>query len=96
MKGTDGIDLLKKNMPYIRKRYPVRKMGVFGSYLRGEQTRESDLDILVELKEPISLLEFMALERNLTELTGHRVDLVMKSALKPRIGKRILREVVYL
>ena len=92
MNETDkGVVLLKKSMPYIRKRYPVRRMGVFGSYSRGEQTEKSDLDILVELKEPVSLLEFMALERNLAELTGRKVDLVMRSALKPRIGKRILR-----
>lgn len=54
------------------------------------------MDILVEFKEPISLIEFVALERHLSEIIGRKVDLVMRSALKPRIGKRILKEVRYL
>jgi len=70
-------------------------MGIFGSYIRREQERGSDLDILVEFEEPISLIEFVALERHLSELTGKKVDLVMKSALKPRIGENILRGTVY-
>ena len=78
------------------ERYGVKKIGVFGSYVRGEQKEKSDIDLLVEFEEPISLLDFVALERHLSEIMGVKVDLVMKTALKPRIGKHILREVVYL
>jgi len=66
--------------------------------VRGEAKEESDLDILVEFEPDaeISLLEFVELENYLSDLLGVKVDLVEKSALKPRIGKRILSEVVYL
>ncbi len=64
--------------------------------MRGEGRKKSDLDILVEFYEVINLLDFVALERELSELIGEKVDLVMKSALKPRIGRNILREVMYL
>ena len=87
---------IRKNMPYIRKKYNVRTLGLFGSYARGDQKNRSDVDILVEFEEPIGLLEFVALERELNELVDEKVDLVMKTALKPRIGKRILEEVVYI
>ena len=89
------MNKIKEAMPYLREEYGVENLGVFGSYVRGEQGGDSDVDILVEFERPISLLGFMALERHLNELTGKRVDLVMKTALKPRIGERILEEVVY-
>ena len=72
----------------------MKSIGVFGSYIRGEEKEKSDLDILVEFEEPVSLLKFIELENYLSDSIGVKVDLVMKSALKPRIGKRILEEVV--
>ena len=88
--------ILKENQTVLRERFKVKEMGIFGSYVRGEQKKRSDLDILVEFDQPISLLEFVALERRLSEIIGEKVDLVMKSALKPRIGKHILEEVIYI
>lgn len=73
-------------------------MGIFGSYLREEQTEESDIDVLVEF-EPgfrFGLITFCELEDYLSEMRGVKVDFVMKQGLKPRIGKRIISEVVYL
>jgi hypothetical protein len=87
---------IKKNMPYFTEKYKVKTIGVFGSYVRGEQKKKSDVDVLVEFHEPISLLEFVALERELSERIGKKVDLVMKTVLKPRIGENILKEVVYI
>jgi len=90
--------LLKRHKDELRRKYGVRKIGIFGSYLRGEAKEGSDLDILVEF-EPnagLSLLDFVELENYLSELLGVKVDLVDKSALKPRIGKQILREVSYI
>jgi len=78
----------------LAKGFKVNKLGLFGSYVRGEQTIESDLDILVEFSESVSLIEFVHLENHLTKILGIKVDLVMKTALKPRIGKHILEEVV--
>ena len=77
----------------MRKRFKVKTIGVFGSYVRGEQKRQSDVDLLVEFEEPVGLFEFMDLEMYLTDLLGVKVDLVSKKALKPHIGERILKEV---
>lgn len=80
----------------LEKEYSVNNIGLFGSYVREDQTAGSDLDILVEFSQPISLLRFVSLKRRLSELLDVNVDLVMKKALKPRIGERILSEVVYI
>jgi Predicted nucleotidyltransferases len=61
-------------------------------YVRGEQEADSDLDILVEYETPPDFFQFIELEDYLSEILGVKVDLVMKSALRPRIGKRILAE----
>ncbi len=87
-------DILQQNKEELRRIYKVKSLGVFGSYIRGEQQQSSDIDILVEFYENPGLIDFIALEYHLSELTGIKVDLVMKEALKPRIGERILREVV--
>jgi hypothetical protein len=68
---------------------------IFGSYVREEQTETSDIDVLVEFEKSIGSLEFVGLRSHLSDLLGVKVDLVMKKALKPRIGDRILSEVVY-
>jgi uncharacterized protein len=78
----------------LKERFKVKNIGVFGSYVRGEQKQQSDVDVLVEFEEPIGLFEFMDLEMYLTSLVGVKVDLVSKKALKPHIGKRILEEVI--
>jgi len=86
--------LLRSQMPELSRRYKVKSLGIFGSYLRGEADEESDIDLLVDLeKESMTLLEFIALENRLSDLLGAKVDLVERSALKPTIGRRILEEV---
>lgn len=87
---------LRENLPFLRERYQVESLGVFGSYVRKDQRTESDLDLLVSFRKPPSLLQFIELENHLSDLLGIRVDLVMKDTLKRRIGKRILREVIAL
>ena len=79
----------------LKKKFKVKTIGVFGSYVRGEQKRGSDVDVLVEFEEPVGLFEFMALEFYLSDLLGVKVDLVSKKALKPYIGEYIKKEVVY-
>lgn len=74
---------LKKKKPALKRRYRVSSIGVFGSYFRGEQRKTSDVDVLVEFDEPPGLLSFVALEDELSAQIGKKVDLVMKSALKP-------------
>jgi len=85
---------LRAHMPELRAKYRVRNLWAFGSYVRGEMKRRSDLDLLVEFDQAPTLFEFVRLERHLAELLGVKVDLVMKTALKPSIGERILEEVV--
>ncbi len=80
----------------LRGRFKVKELGVFGSYVRGEQKRKSDIDILVSFEETIGLFEFMDLEEYLKNLFGSKIDLVSKKALKPYIGKYILEEVIYI
>jgi uncharacterized protein len=80
--------------PVLAEQYGVKEIGIFGSYVRGEQQRKSEVDILVDFTRSLSLLEFIHLENELIDLLGVKVDLVMKTALKPRIGKHILEEVV--
>ena len=81
--------------PELAAAYKVREIGIFGSYARGEQRERSDLDVLVEFSEPISLFRFIELEVYLSEMLGVKVDLVMRDALKPRLRERIIGEVVY-
>lgn len=97
MKKLEEIkSILIAHKEELREKYKVKEIGIFGSFVREEQRRGSDVDILVEFEEPPSLFEFMDLEEYLSKLLGLRVDLVTKDALKPRIGERILKEVVYL
>ena len=91
---SDITEKLRQELPLLSARYQVRSLGVFGSYLRHEQGAASDLDLLIDFSETPSLLKFIELENHLTDLLGIKVDLVMQDALKPRIGKRILSEVV--
>lgn len=90
--------VLKRHERELKEKYGIKEIGVFGSYVRGEQKKDSDLDILVEFypHAEIDLIKFVELEEYLSKLLGIKVDLVMKSALKPRIGKRVLEEVVYI
>lgn len=85
---------LKRELPFLRKTYSVKRLSLFGSTVRGENKIKSDIDVLVEFQCPIGLIKFMELENHLSTLLGKRVDLVMKRALKPRIGRQILKEAV--
>jgi len=87
--------LLAEHKNEIVEKYGVTEIGIFGSYLREEQKETSDIDILVEFKRPVGMLTFINLKNYLSDLFETNVDLVTKKALKPRIGQRILSEVVY-
>ena len=89
-----AVDRLRRELPRLCRDYAVCSLGLFGSYVRGEQRQGSDLDILVEFSRIPGFLRFLDLERELSHLLGVPVDLVEKEALKPAIGKRILEEVV--
>ncbi|MBN4049265.1 nucleotidyltransferase family protein [archaeon AH-315-M20] len=86
--------ILSRHKEELRKEYNVKEMGVFGSFVRGEQKKSSDIDILVEFDEAIGFFKFLELEEYISKLLGVSVDLVTKNALKPKIGEQILKEVV--
>jgi len=94
----NSIEILRQKLaaykPVMAEKYGIKEIGIFGSYVRGEEKNTSDVDVLVDLTGSISLLDFIHLENELSDLLGVKVDLVMKTALKPRIGKHILEEVV--
>lgn len=84
---------LQAMLPELKTAYNVSYIGLFGSYVRGENTPESDLDVLVEFSRTPTIFRFVHLENYLSDSLGVKVDLVMKNALKPNIGKHILNEV---
>ncbi len=87
--------VLQKHREEFREQYGLKEIGIFGSYVKGEQKEKSDIDMLVELEKPIGFVRFMRLESALSQLLGVRVEMVTRKALKPHIGKRILQEVKY-
>jgi hypothetical protein len=84
---------LYEMLPELKEEYNVSYIGIFGSYVRGEHTLKSDLDVLVEFSRNPTIFRFVHLENHLSESLGIKVDLVMKSALKTSIEGHILHEV---
>lgn len=87
---------LKKLKPTLSRNFKVKRLGIFGSYVRGQARSSSDVDVLVEFSGGIDLLDFVALERYLREQTGAKIDLVSIKALRPEFRGAILNEVVYI
>jgi len=97
MKELERIILeFKNHRVEIEKDFNVKEIGVFGSYIRGEERPDSDIDILVDFEKSIDLFRFLDLEEKLSMLFGRKVDLVSKKSLKPYIGEQILKEVLFL
>lgn len=95
MGKTEIIKIIKSNKPEIESRYGVQRLGLFGSFVKERQRKKSDVDLLVTFNRDIDLFEFLDLREFLEKKLGTKVDLVMATALKPTIGKRILAEVEY-
>lgn len=96
MKKIEEIkEILKNHKRELKEKFGVKEIGIFGSYVKEKQKDKSDIDILVEFDSPVDFFTFLELEEFLTKLLGIKVDLVMKKALKPEIGKYILKEVLY-
>jgi predicted nucleotidyltransferase len=94
MKNLDDILLILRQIePELRLHYPIRSLGVFGSYVRAEQREDSDLDILIEPGDGMTLPDYAGLQSELSDALGIKVDLANKRTLKRRIGEHILAEV---
>lgn len=89
-------DIIRTRKPELTEKYFIKQIGIFGSHVRGEERTGSDIDILVEFEKPIDLFRFIDLEEELGDMTGKKVDLVSKKALKPYIGREILKQVRYI
>lgn len=87
--------ILRDHKAIIRDRYKVQRIGVFGSYVRGDMHRKSDVDVLVEFSEPISLIQLVSLENYLSDLIGIKVDVVPMEDIRKEIKDDILNEAVY-
>lgn len=97
MKTHQEIEsILRDEKPILKQRFNVKEIGIFGSFVRGEQKDTSDLDLLIDFEEPIGLIRYVGLQNYLSDRIGERVDLVTKSGLKKRISGHALKEVIYL
>ena len=95
-KLPDIFSTLQAHKALLIDEYNLSQIGIFGSYVHNHQTPSSDVDILIDVKKPMGLFKFVNLKNHLTDLLGVKVDLVMKSALKPALSKQILQGTRYL
>lgn len=91
-----NIEQIKQKILPILRPYQVKKVGLFGSCVRGDMRKGSDVDILVDIAKDISLIDFVKLKLELEEVLGTSVDLVEYSTLKPILKNNILKEQVVL
>lgn len=89
-------EILASHKEELEREHKVREIGIFGSYVRGEEKADSDADILVEFGEPVSLLELVGLEVYLSKILGIKVDVVPKEDIRPELKQAILKEAIYL
>jgi predicted nucleotidyltransferase len=95
MKTLDEIkNILKSHKEKLKERYGVKEIGIFGSYVRGEQTEKSDVDILVDFYELSDVFDLLRLERSLRRLLRCKVDVVRKQAIRKELRGRVLSEVI--
>jgi predicted nucleotidyltransferase len=95
MKTNKIVEKINIELPILKEKYHVKKMGVFGSFARGEENKKSDIDILVEFDSPIGFFDFIRLENYLSRALHKKVDLVSTRALKLAVKKDVLKEVIY-
>ncbi|HET6569679.1 MAG TPA: nucleotidyltransferase family protein [Rhodothermales bacterium] len=97
MRNLEDIQaVLRAQLPYLREHYQVESLGIFGSFVRGEQTTCSDVDLLVTFSKAPDLIEFVGLKLYLEGALGITVDLSTPGGLKKYLAPYILREILYL
>ena len=88
------LQTLRIHLPELQRKYPVSKLGVFGSYARGEATENSDIDIAVEITGPMGL-SFIAMADEIENLFGIKTDVVPKRSIKPEYIQSVEKDIVY-
>ncbi len=96
MNTEDLLKKLRRLKPEIKRRYKAKEIGLFGSFVRQQQSEGSDIDILVEFEEGADLLDLMGLTLRLEEELQRKVDVVPRDALRPELREAVLREVMAL
>jgi len=92
--NMEVIDLLRSHANYIKASFAVKRIGLFGSFARGEQKASSDIDVLVEFEKP-TFRNFMNLSFYLEDLSGREVDLVTVKGLHSRIRQYVEKDVIW-
>jgi predicted nucleotidyltransferase len=96
MRLMKPLSLIKRHEQEIRERFGVERIGIFGSFVRGEEKPESDVDVIVKFRDgEETFAHYMDLKFYLEDLFGRKVDLVIHDTLKPRLREPVLREVIY-
>lgn len=86
---------LRNHIPHLERKFRVQKIGIFGSVVKGKDTPQSDIDILVSFSEAPGFFKFIQLEDHLSKILNRKVDLVTEKALKDSVKEDILRETLY-
>lgn len=90
------LKILKRLKEKIKRKYKLKEIGVFGSYIKDEQKETSDIDILVDFKEGADLFDLIGLALFLEGKLNKKIDIVPKKALREEIRETVLKEVAYL
>jgi hypothetical protein len=96
MKREEIIEILRKVNEEVKTKFKGEIKGIFGSFAKGEESKESDIDILVEFESEADLIHFVGLSLFLEEKLGQRVDVVPYDTIRPEIKENILKESIYL
>ena len=88
------LTILRQHQPELKRKYPISRLGVFGSYARGEATEKSDIDIAVEITGTMGL-SFVAMADEIEDLFGIKTDVVPKRAIKPKYLSYVEKDIVY-
>ncbi len=95
MSKEDILNIMKREKPYLRNKYHVSEIGLFGSYARNEEKKTSDIDILVDFPSgSLSLFGLVSLKNYLEDTLGKKVDLVHKPMIRPNLRKNILNDFI--
>jgi len=94
--NNEIISKLKADKQNLFNRFKITKPGVFGSFARGEETPESDVDILVEFSEVPGIIDFFSAEEHLEKLLNRKIDLVRENAIRPELREIVMSEVILL
>ena len=86
---------ISNQLPVLKDKYHVKKLGIFGSVARGQENNSSDVDIIVDFESPIGFFDFIRLENFLSEVLQKKVDLVSRNAVKPAIKDEVIKETIY-